>query len=154
VRFHLIDKVDEYEPGQSIRARKLTSWSEDYWEQLDGGPPTMPITFPLEALCQAATWLIMITTERSKRAALLSIGSVDFFEPVHPGDILVMEGRMDSMGDETGVVSGTVTTEDGRKVLDAADIMCALIPAESLADLDDTERLQLMLTREGGGLTG
>jgi 3-hydroxyacyl-[acyl-carrier-protein] dehydratase len=153
VRFHLIDRVDEYEAGVSVRARKLTSWSEDYWEPDGGGEPTMPVTFPLEALCQAATWLIMITTEREKRAALLSISSVDFFEPVHPGDILIMEGRMDSMGDETGVVSGSVTTSDGRKVLEAADIMCALIPADRLADLDDTERLQLMLTREGGGLT-
>jgi len=32
-------------------------------------------------------------------------------------------------------------------VLEAKDIMCALIDADQLADLDDTERLQKMLTR-------
>ena len=36
---------------------------------------------------------------------------------------------------------------DGRPVLEAKDIMCALIDAGDLADLDDTERLQKMLTR-------
>ena len=32
MRFHLIDRVDAYEPGQSVRARKLTSKSETLWE--------------------------------------------------------------------------------------------------------------------------
>jgi 3-hydroxyacyl-[acyl-carrier-protein] dehydratase len=31
MRFHLIDRVDAYEPSRSVRARKLTSHSEDYW---------------------------------------------------------------------------------------------------------------------------
>jgi 3-hydroxyacyl-[acyl-carrier-protein] dehydratase len=145
VRFHLIDRVDELEPGQSVRARKVTSLSEDYWEQSNGAL-VMPYPFLLEALCQAGTWLVMITTERRKRAALLSIGSVEFLGDAHPGDVLELEGSVDSMSDEVAVVSGRVTI-DGRPVLEAKDIMCALIDAGDLADLDDTERLQRMLTR-------
>ena len=153
MRFHLIDRVLSCEPGQSVRGVKVTSLSEEFWED-EGDGPVMPPPLILEALCQAGTWLVMITTDRRKRAALLSIGSVDFQEDVHPGDVLIMEGRIETMSDETGVVSGQVTTDDGRKVLEAADIMCALIDADRLADLDDTERLQQMLTREGEGLTG
>jgi 3-hydroxyacyl-[acyl-carrier-protein] dehydratase len=147
VRFHLIDKVEEVEPGKSVRGKKLTSLSEDYWEQSDNGP-VMPYPFVLEALCQAGTWLVMITTDRRKRAALLSIGNVEFLESVHPGDVLELDGRVDSMSDEVAVVSGRVTV-DGTPVLEASDIMCALIDAGDLADLDDTERLQKMLTRAG-----
>jgi hypothetical protein len=44
------------------------------------------------------------------------------------------------------VISGRVTVDD-RVVLEAREIMCALMDADRLADLDDTERLQLMLTR-------
>ena len=84
MRFHLIDRVDAYEPARSVRARKLTSRSEEYWEESPRGP-IMPPPFVLEALCQAGTWLVMITTDRSKRAALLSIGSVDFVGDVYPG---------------------------------------------------------------------
>jgi 3-hydroxyacyl-[acyl-carrier-protein] dehydratase len=145
MRFHLIDRIDAYEPSQSIRARKVTSFSEDYWEERDGGL-VMPPPFVLEALCQAATWLIMITTERRKRAALLSVGSVDWHRDVKPGDVLELVGEIVSFGEETGVVSGRVNV-DGSVVLEANEIMCALIDADDLADLDDTKRLQDMLTR-------
>lgn len=145
MRFHLIDRVDEYKPGQSVRGRKVTSLSEDYWEERDGAL-VMPYPFMLEALCQAGTWLVMITTERRKRAALLSIGSVEFLADAHPGDVLILEGNVDSMSDEVAVVSGRVTI-DGETALEAKDVMCALIDADGLADLDDTKRLQDMLTR-------
>jgi 3-hydroxyacyl-[acyl-carrier-protein] dehydratase len=146
VRFHLIDRVDSFEPSKSVTARKVTSLSEEYWEEDDDGELVMPPPFVLEALCQAATWLIMISTERAKRAALLSIGSVQWNADIHPGDILEMVGEVSSFGGETAVVSGHVNV-DGRTVLEATDIMCALIEADTLADLEDTKRLQDMLTR-------
>jgi 3-hydroxyacyl-[acyl-carrier-protein] dehydratase len=145
MRFHLIDRVDSWEPRQSVRGRKVTSLSEDYWEDRGDGP-VMPPPFILEALCQAGTWLIMISTDRAKRAALLSVGSVDWLGSVRPGDILELEGNVDSFGDQTAVISGRATV-DGTAVLEASEIMCALIDADDLADLDDTERLQKMLTR-------
>jgi 3-hydroxyacyl-[acyl-carrier-protein] dehydratase len=144
MRFHLIDRVEECEPGVSVRARKVTSYSEEYWEEL-GGELRMPPPFVLEAFCQAGTWLIMITTERRKRAALLQVGSVTWHRDVRPGDVLVMDGRIVSFGDETAVLSGVVTV-DGDTVLECEDVMCALIDASDLADLEDTERLQTMLT--------
>lgn len=148
MRFHLIDRVDEWAPGKSVKGRKLTSLSEDYWED-HGDGPVMPPPFALEALCQAGTWLIMITTERKQRAALLSIGAVEFLRDVRPGDVLILEGAVDSMSGEVAVVSGTVTV-DGEPVLTATEIMCALIDADDLADADTTERLQRMLTRAEG----
>ncbi len=145
MRFHLIDRIDSFEAFKAIRARKLTSLSEDYWEESDG-ELVMPPPFALEALCQAGTWLIMISTERRQRAALLSVGSVDWHRPVRPGDVLELNGAVSSFGQDTAVVSGTVTVE-GELVLEASDIMCALIDGETLAADDDMGRLQEMLTR-------
>ena len=145
MRFHLIDRIDEWEPSKSVLARKVTSFSEEDWEEVDG-ELRMPPPFVLEALCQAGTWLIMITTDRRKRAALLQVGSVTWHGEVRPGDVLILEGACDSFGEDTAVVSGRVTV-DGETVLEASDVMCALIDADTLADLDDTERLQKMLTR-------
>jgi 3-hydroxyacyl-[acyl-carrier-protein] dehydratase len=145
MRFHLIDRVDEYEPRVSVKGRKVTSLSEDYWEETDDGL-VMPPPFILEALCQAATWLVMISTETQQRAALLSIGSVDFLEDVRPGDVIELEGKAESWGDETAVVSGRATV-DGRVVLEAKDVMCTLIDADTLEHLDNTKRMQTMLTR-------
>jgi 3-hydroxyacyl-[acyl-carrier-protein] dehydratase len=145
MRFHLIDRIDAVEPSRSIRARKLTSHSEDYWEEQDG-ELVMPPPFVLEALCQAGTWLIMITTDRRKRAALLSLGSVDWHADVHPGDVLELIGEIDSFGEETAVVSGRVEV-DGVPILTASEIMCALIDGDDLAGMEDTKRLQDMLAR-------
>jgi 3-hydroxyacyl-[acyl-carrier-protein] dehydratase len=147
VRFHLIDRVDSYEPRRSVRGRKLTSYSEEYWEDAGDGP-VMPPPLALEALCQAGTWLIIASTERRKRAALLSIGSVEFLADVRPGDVLELEGNVDSMSDEVAVISGRVTV-DGRPVLEAKDIMCALIDAGDLQDLEDTALLQKTIIRGG-----
>jgi 3-hydroxyacyl-[acyl-carrier-protein] dehydratase len=148
MRFHLIDRVDAWEPFRSVRARKLTSHSEEYWDVSADGP-IMPPPLVLEALCQAGTWLVMLSTELRKRAALLSVGSVDFLGDVRPGDVLELEGSVDSMGDEVAVVSGQVLV-GGRPVLEAKDIMCVLIDAGDLEDVEDTRRMLKLLTRTGG----
>lgn len=145
MRFHLIDRVDACEPGKSVRARKLVSRSE---ESLVGpaDDPIMPAPLVLEALCQAGTWLIMITTERKQRAALLSIGTVEFLGDARPGDIIMLEGNVESWGDEVAVISGQATV-DGTPILTASEIMCILIDANDLADPDETARLQQLFTR-------
>ena len=148
MRFHLIDRVDAWEPFRSVRARKLTSYSEEYWHSSADGP-IMPPPLVLEALCQAGTWLVMLSTELRKRAALLSVGSVDFLGDVRPGDVLELEGSVDSMGDEVAVVSGRVLV-GGQSVLEAKDIMCVLIDAGDLEDVEDTRRMLKLLTRTAG----
>ena len=147
MRFHLIDRVEELDPKTFVRARKVTSFSEDYWEEVDG-ELRMPPPFVLEAFCQAGTWLIMISTDRAKRAALLQVGSVDWHRDVRPGDVLTMEGKIESFGEESAVLGGTVTV-DGETVLECQDVMCALIDADDLADLETTKMLQDMLWPPG-----
>jgi 3-hydroxyacyl-[acyl-carrier-protein] dehydratase len=148
LRFHLIDRVEELEPKSFVRARKVTSFAEDYWEEVDGAL-RMPPPFVLEAFCQAGTWLIMISTDRAKRAALLQVGSVDWHRDVHPGDVLIMEGTIASFGEESAVLGGKVTVE-GETVLECEDVMCALIDADDLADLETTKMLQDMLWPQEG----
>jgi 3-hydroxyacyl-[acyl-carrier-protein] dehydratase len=151
MRFHLIDRIDTWDAGRTISARKLTSWLEDFWRD-EGDGPEMPGPLILEALCQAGTWLIIATTGVRQRAALLSVDGVSFHEPVRPGDVLVLEGAVESMGEETAVISGTASV-NGRTVMKAEAVMCALLPADDLEDPGDTRRMLERLTRVpvGGG---
>ncbi|MEV6958147.1 hotdog domain-containing protein [Streptomyces sp. NPDC051207] len=151
MRFHLIDRIDTWDAGRAIGARKLTSWLEDFWRD-EGNGPQMPEPLILEALCQAGTWLIVATTGVRQRAALLSVDAVSFHEPVRPGDVLVLEGTVESMGEETAVISGTASV-NGRTVMKAEAVMCALLPAGDLEDPEDTRRMLEQLTRVpvGGG---
>src|SRR3954449_5297698 len=139
MRFHLVDRILEWEPAKSVHGRKVCSLGEEYWVG-EGDDVVMPPPLVLEAFCQAGTWLVMLTTGTQKRAALLSIGSVEFLADVRPGDVIDLEGRVESMTDEVAVLSGRAVV-DGTPVMEATDIMCALIPAETLAPLDDTQRL-------------
>jgi 3-hydroxyacyl-[acyl-carrier-protein] dehydratase len=145
MRFHLVDRVLEWEPAKSVRARKVCSLGEEFWVG-EGEDLVMPPPLVLEAFCQAGTWLVMLTTETRKRAALLSIGAVEFLADVRPGDVIDLVGHVESMTDEVAVLSGRAVV-DGTTVMEATDIMCALIDAETLAPLDETQRLQSMLTK-------
>jgi len=147
VRFHLIDRLDLVEPGQRVRGRKLTSWAEEYWRDTGQGPE-MPPPLVLESLCQAATWLVMATTGFRLRAALLSIDEVHWDGPVRPGDVLELDGTVESMSDEMAVLSGTAAVGT-RTVLRAGAVMCALIPADDLEDPDAVSRMYEELTMQG-----
>jgi 3-hydroxyacyl-[acyl-carrier-protein] dehydratase len=147
VRFHLIDRIDIYEPHRFVQGRKLTSVSEELWE----GPPADPVMLPpliLESLCQAAAWLIVASTGRRKRPALLQIESVSFLGDVRPGDVLTIKGEVGSMSEEMAVISGSASVGT-RRVLAATDIMCALIDAGELQDLDQTALMQHQLMKDG-----
>jgi 3-hydroxyacyl-[acyl-carrier-protein] dehydratase len=145
MRFHLIDRIDEYEPGIRVRGRKLVSAAEAGLRPAADGP-VLESALVLEALCQAGTWLIMLSTERRKRAALLQIGSVEFTGAARPGDVVVLDGAVESMSNEMAVLSGTATV-DGTILMRATDIMCALIDAGDLADDADSHRLLEGLVR-------
>lgn len=145
MRFHLVDRIDAYESGVWIRARKLTSAGEEFWET-ERGRPVMPMGLVLESLLEAGGWLIVLTTGRRKRAALASIGRLSISGSVEPGDVLTLSVRVTSLDEETAVNSGEVTV-DGHEVLSVSDVMSVLIPIERLEDPVETARQLSRLTR-------
>jgi MFS family permease len=100
----------------------------------------------LEALCQAGVWLVVLSTDARLRPALLSIASAEFGGRVSPGDVLDIEGWVESFDDESAVLSGRVSV-DGATVLEARDIMCVLQPSERLEELEQTRRMEALLIR-------
>jgi 3-hydroxyacyl-[acyl-carrier-protein] dehydratase len=151
MRFHLIDRIESWQPYESITARKATSRQEEPWPaeqphaRETGG---LPFGLALEALCQAGTWLIMLSTDHRRRAALLTVGEAVAHRPVRPGEVLRMAATVVSRNEDAAVMDGTVTA-DGEPALTARGIMCALIDAERLADPAGTARHARQLLGEG-----
>ena len=58
MRFHLVDRVLELEPGERIVAIKNLSLAEEYLADHFPGFPVMPGVLMLEAMTQAAAWLV------------------------------------------------------------------------------------------------
>ncbi|WP_158884496.1 3-hydroxylacyl-ACP dehydratase [Amycolatopsis anabasis] len=145
MRFHLIDRIDHVVPAESIAARKLTSRLEPYWRD-HGRGPEMPGALALEALCQAGSWLVLISTELRKRAALLSVDRVRLGPPIRPGDVLALDGVVESINADRAVLSGAVRT-GGEVVVAAEALMCALVDTEDLESIEDVSRMRRGLER-------
>jgi 3-hydroxyacyl-[acyl-carrier-protein] dehydratase len=148
VRFHLIDRIDAWESARWVRARKLTSRAEEYWRR-DGEDWVMPRPLVLEVFCQAGVWLVVLTTDGKRRPALLSVGSAEFQDDAHPGDLLEIDGRVEAMDEETAVLSGTVSA-GGRLLLEARDVMCVLMDADQLDSPEETARMQRLIAPASG----
>jgi 3-hydroxyacyl-[acyl-carrier-protein] dehydratase len=149
MRFHLIDRIDSWEPRQQISGRKVTSAAETFWRDR-AGHPRMPPELVLETVCQAATWLIMLSSQLTRRGVLLAIDEVTCPGDVVPGDVLTVTAIARSMTGEAAVFDGSVTVEN-HPVLHAAGLMCALRDAHTLQDTGSTERMAQQLLRTGGG---
>lgn len=147
MRFHLIDRIESWTPHRHIAARKVTSVDEDLWQPVGAGP-VLPFGLALEALCQSATWLVMLSTDHRLRAALLAVHEATAHREIVPGDVLRIDATVESMNDEAALVDGTVTV-DGETVLEARGILCALVANERLDDPADTARMAHQL--QGGG---
>jgi 3-hydroxyacyl-[acyl-carrier-protein] dehydratase len=150
-RFHLVDRIDDWTPRARISGRKLTSAAEDVWEHTGGGP-VLPAPLVLESLCQAGTWLVLLSTGHRKRAALLAVDDARFAADVRPGDVLLLDAEIVSWSDDAAVLDGTVRAArpDGAvTVLTATGILCALVDADRLDDPAATRRMGEQLTGPG-----
>ncbi|MBH8556143.1 hypothetical protein I8751_28160 [Nostocaceae cyanobacterium CENA357] len=147
MRFYLIDQIETWEAKRSIKARKITSSQEEYWDSI-GSKLVMPEPLILEAFCQAGAWLIFISTASHQRAALLSIGSVEFQGSVQPSDVLELEVNLTAMGDEVAAISGRALVAQ-QTVMEVKEVLLALTEASQLEDPQETTRMQHLLTRRG-----
>jgi 3-hydroxyacyl-[acyl-carrier-protein] dehydratase len=154
MRFHLVDRIDSWSPYRRISGRKVTSRAEDFW-QPTADMPVLLSPLVLEALCQAGSWLVLLSTGHRKRAALLSLGEVSFHGDVEPGAVLLLDAEITSVSADAAILDGTARvagdpmTGPDRTVLTATGIMCALIDAERLDDPTATRRMGDQLVRSG-----
>lgn len=137
--FQLIDRIDSWEPMRTLRARKATSVREDYWQPSAAGP-VVPAGIVLEALCQAGAWLVLLSSEHRKRAALLNIAEVTVLRDAGHGAVLELEVEVAQAGTRTASVDGTVRV-DGAPILVARGIMCAFVDADRFDDPAATARI-------------
>ncbi|MBY8862215.1 hypothetical protein K7711_37475 [Nocardia sp. CA2R105] len=147
MRFHLIDRIESWDADHSIVARKAVSVYENHW-QTDESGPVLPFGLALEALCQAGAWLVLLSSEHRKRAALLSLGEVRVLRDAVPGDVLRMTAQVTSKRNRTAMMDGRVEV-GGEPILVVHSLMCAFVDAERLDDPVDTARMADMLLGRG-----
>jgi len=124
MRFNLIDRITDLQPGNSIVAIKNLSLAEEYLADHFPGFPVMPGVLMVEALTQAGAWLIRHSEDfRHSTVLLKSARALKFVNFVTPGKMLQVSLEVHGWaGDEcTLKASGTVdgqTAVAGRLVLE------------------------------------
>lgn len=86
MRFLLVDRIEEVEPGRSIRGSKNAAMSEDYFEWHFPERPIVPGALILEAAVQLAGWLEAASSDFEHWFLLERVRSARYYDFAVPGD--------------------------------------------------------------------
>jgi len=128
MRFCLLDTITELEPGVRVTAVKRLRADEDYLKDHFPRFPVMPGVLMLEAMYQAAAWLVRQSDGFAYSMVVLkearNIKYADFVTPgkelVVTADILKQEGSLTTLKAQ-GTIDGNVAV-NGRLVLDCFNL--------------------------------
>jgi 3-hydroxyacyl-[acyl-carrier-protein] dehydratase len=91
MRFTLLDRIVELQPGAKLIAVKNLSLAEEYLADHFPGFPVMPGVLMLEAMTQAGSWLVRATEDFAHSTVLLKEAKqVKYSNFVEPGQTLVV----------------------------------------------------------------
>ncbi len=128
MRYMLIDRILSLEVFKHITAIKNVALSEDVFSDHFVGFPVMPGALLIEALAQAGTALLEVSTNFKKKALLVIVEQAKFRAIVHPGDQLVITADVISFDISSAKIEGTMKS-DKRTVMNAK-LIFALKDAE------------------------
>lgn len=124
--FLMIDKVEEYNPGESAIAYKKVREDEWYFKGHFPGNPIMPGVLIAESLAQTGAVAILSMEENKGKNALFGgIDKMKFKKMVVPGDILKLEVSIIKRKGPIGV-GQAIATVDG-KVAAKGELTFALV---------------------------
>ena len=112
MRFVLVDRIIDLQPGQSLTAIKNLSLAEEYLADHFPGFPVMPGVLMLEALTQAGAWLVRDMEDFAhsvvvlKKAKMIKYGSF-----VEPGRQLQLRVTLVSIDEHEASFKGEGTIE-------------------------------------------
>jgi 3-hydroxyacyl-[acyl-carrier-protein] dehydratase len=139
MRFALIDRIVELEPGARIAAVKSLSMAEEYLADHFPRFPVMPGVLMLEAMTQAGAWLVRASEDFAHSMVVLrQAGNVKYGRFVEPGHTLYVTAEILGQTENQtklkaqGIVDGQISVS-GRLVLERYNLADAH-PARAYAD--------------------
>lgn len=141
MRFTLIDRIVDLKPGATITAVKSLTLGEEYLADHFPRFPVMPGVLMLEAMTQAAAWLIRASEDFAHSMVVLKqAGNVKYGQFVEPGQTLTITAEITDHGErETKVkASGRV---DGQLIVSARLVLQRYNLADTLPGRAETDKL-------------
>jgi 3-hydroxyacyl-[acyl-carrier-protein] dehydratase len=124
--FLLIDRVLDYQLGESLTAVKNVTINEPFFQGHFPNRPVMPGVLILEAMAQATGVLAFKTSAAQPDSQslyyLVGIDNARFKHPVEPGDQLLLEVKL--LRTVRGVWKYAATASVDKQLVASAEIMC------------------------------
>lgn len=112
--FLMIDRVEEYIPGESAVAYKNVCINEPFFQGHFPGNPIMPGVLIVEAMAQTgAVAVLSLEENKGKNALFGGIDKLKFKKQVVPGDVLKLEVKIIKRKGPIGV-GEAIATVDGK----------------------------------------
>ena len=107
MRFNLVDRILEIDPGRRIRIVKNLTLAEEYLADHFPTFPVMPGVLMLQALVEAGAWLLRITEDfRHSVIVLREAKNIKYGNFMEPGKNLVVTAEMVESTDTDAVFKG------------------------------------------------
>ncbi len=140
MKFVLIDRIDEFEPGQRIVAHKALSLAEEYLADHFPAFPVLPGVLMLEALVQASAWIVREHLNFAVGPVLLKEArNVTYKSFIAPGDVLTVESLCKELTPEQSVFSASGTA-GGRPIVKARLTLRHLRMSDLGTGLEETDK--------------
>ena len=131
MRFILVDRIRELEPGRSVRAEKTLSPQEELFLDHFPGFPVVPGVLLTEMMAQAAGKCLDAERRPRGKPMLAQIRSASFREWVRPGETAEIVATIESSQDSVATARCHVEVA-GRKVC-SAELLFAFMPRDLFA---------------------
>lgn len=125
MKFQLVDRILSIEPGQRIVTIKALSLAEEYLADHFPAFPVLPGVLMIEAMVQAAAWLVRVQQDFSRSIVILQVAkNVKYSYFVQPGNILRCELTAVEITDSSAKFKGTGTVGDRQAVSGRLELRC------------------------------
>src|SRR5881275_182177 len=117
MRFHLIDRILEVEPGKRIRMVKNLTLGEEYLADHFPTFPVMPGVLMLQALVETVAWFLRIRDDfRHSLIVLREAKNVKYGSFMEPGRQMMITVELVEENGETATFKGKGETEGTQTV--------------------------------------